>query len=248
MEVHIGMAVQPLRFKNLNKSLPILTKQCDKLWVVINSDESISDLPPILDEYTNLEIIVNKKNKGDAEKFLGMTYLDSGYYLTADDDILYPEDYVETHLKYNSYFERIITTVHAKFFDPRELNTNIKKINYLQGRHFENDSKYFEKVLMCGTGTTCFNVKYFKMLPNEMLISNMSDVWISVKAAQMGVPIFSIPRNKNWLKQLSTGGSTIFKNKSYKKMINVLYKNKSHLFKMWKRINAFDPIIPKFPN
>jgi len=242
MPIYIGMAAQPRRFPNLEISVPILAKQCDKLWIVVNPEDSKTveeptpQLPAVFDEFDNLEIIINSKNLGDKEKFIGMQYQDKGYFFSIDDDILYPSDYVEKHIEFMFQIENWgITCVHASTFSPFGNTDGFagKRKMY----HFEWEQRALEKVLMPGTGTACYDVSTFKMLPEEQPTTNMADVWVACKAAQRGVPVYTIPRPNAWLKGLPSYGDAICENRPDKAMNDAVRGNRSHLQKMFGRLH-----------
>lgn len=242
--IYIGMAVQPHRFPNLEKSLPILSKQCDKLWIVVNPSKARGDnlqeptpvLPEFFNSINNIEIKVNHLNEGDRVKFFGLNYQSTGYYLTVDDDILYPEDYVSRHIEYlNKIDDFGITCVHASTFNPFQRPVD-GFINRRKMYHFSYAHDKFEKVLMPGTGTSCFNVEKFKMLPSEMPDTNMADVWVMCKAAMRGVPVYTIPRKANWLQGLRSYGKSIAEGRPNDAMNKAVHDNILHIQKMFRRL------------
>ncbi len=243
MPVCIGMAAQPRRFENLQKSLPILAEQCDKLWLIVNPDstkkieEPTPILPSCLDKIQNTEVIINSENLGDKEKFLGMQYQSSGYYLTVDDDILYPKDYVERMIEYMLQKENwCITCVHGSTFDP--FGNLDRFIGQRKMYHFEWGYDRLDRVMIPGTGTACYEVTKFKMLPEEMPVTNMGDIWIACKAARLGVPIYTVPRPAGWLKGLPSFGQNIAENRPSKEMVEAVKRNKEHLQKMFRRLDC----------
>ena len=65
--------------------------QFDKVRVCLNEFESV---PTWLTEIENLEATIPNKNLTDNGKFLGLeTLTKPEYYLTLDDDIVYPRNY-----------------------------------------------------------------------------------------------------------------------------------------------------------
>lgn len=120
-------------------------------------------------------------------------------YLTCDDDIIYPPDYVENiKIKMNMYPGHIIAH-HGRIL-------LAKGVDYY---HAHTSYKFFKKletdriIDVAGTGVCAFNTEIFR----PAHISNdhrkrMSDLLFSYEAAKAGIPIMCCDRPDNWIQQI----------------------------------------------
>ena len=203
-QVTIGMAVMPERLPNLEEILPRLLPQCHKLYIHINGPCVI---PRWIINEAKIVISQSEANLGDAMKFVGIQNA-QGYYCTVDDDILYPDDYIERLIKeLKKKDNRAIICVQGGIFNPY---LNPEGFNHRNCHlHFTDEVAYSRRVLLAGTGTSCMHVSTFVITPDECRHPNMADVWLSCKAALLNIPIFCIDRPANWLMPLSECGTAI---------------------------------------
>ncbi|MBU9713312.1 hypothetical protein [Evansella tamaricis] len=224
----IGMAVIPSRFKNLEESIPLLLKQCDQMFVHVNG---ATICPEFLKQHSKIKLSCSKQNKGAEMKFIGYNQTD-GYYLTVDDDFLYPEDYVKKLIKVmKAYNNQIIACVHGSTFHPEKTVKNIAKNRKVFTSH--KQLQKHTKILIPGTGTSCFYTKNMKISPEAFQDTNMVDWIIGCKAAKKKIPVIAIRRGKNWLKPLYRKKG-IQKDKEYKcKIDKLVQKNLLYFKKMY---------------
>jgi hypothetical protein len=205
MTTVVGMACQPHRADNLLLSAPVLAAQCGALHIHVNGK-----VPTILRDletnYDNIVLTASRENLGDTAKLSGLSNCE-GYYLTVDDDILYPPDYVATMKRYLDAQSRIgILCVHGSTFDPSTVPGFIgRRKMYDFGAALDQP----QRVLMPGTGTACWHKSVFKISEADIRTPNMLDVWVACMAAEQGIPVISVPRPAGWLKPLSTCGTSI---------------------------------------
>ena len=143
------------RINSLIKTIESIYHQCDEINICLNNYDG--DIPKqFLDEKINL--IFTDNSKGDAFKFLNLENSD-GYYLTIDDDLIYPPNYVEYMIsnckKYNN---KKIIALHGKNFDEFPIISyyNSKKQIY----HFLDEQNKDIKVQYGGTGVMCFHTSF----------------------------------------------------------------------------------------
>ena len=200
------------RKNNLSIILPNILSQADLIYVNLIG---YKDVPSIL---KSNKIIIKEFNEGGSElRFLDYNNVpEDSFYFTIDDDILYPINYTEQHLKYNNG----ITCVHGC-----NISLNQNKDFYKTGRkvfHFKNELTYLTKVMIPGVGTSCFNKSKFKVDIQDFHTSNMSDPFIASFAKQQDLSCYSIPRPKLWLKPLNGYGTTIFGNNPYNEIDHLI--------------------------
>lgn len=220
-----SLACLPNRKENLKIILPIILPQADLLYLnLVNFDKSI-EYPIVKDD----KIIINKfKEKvGSQNRFYNYNDVgDDTYYFTIDDDLLYPNDYSEKLIKEMLKNDnKCICCVHGGFFNFKRDN------NYRKGRKSLNYGSRLiktKRVMYPGVGTSCFYKKYFKLNYNDFEYDNMSDCYIACFAVRQNIPIYSIVRNRCWIKNLKRYGTSIWSNNPIKHIdetINV-YKDK----------------------
>jgi len=90
------------RIDSLEKTIQSIYNQCDEVNVCLN--DKITELPNFLLQ-PKINLTITDNSKGDAFKFLNLENSD-GYYLTIDDDLIYPPNYVDYMIsnckKYNN--------------------------------------------------------------------------------------------------------------------------------------------------
>lgn len=144
---------------------------------------------------------------GDAGKFHWVDKV-HGYYLTCDDDLIYPLDYVQvllSILKDNK--NKVVVGVHGAIL--REPITS-----YYHSRrvfHFSRALAQAIQVHVLGTGTVAFHTSAIRVTPADFPYPNMADVWLAIQGQKQGVPFLCVPRKNAWLKD-SNAPESIFNN------------------------------------
>ena len=187
MEVVAVIATTGKRSKQLKKTIDSLYKQCG----VLVYDNSVN------------------KDLTDNAKFL---YIDAFnepvYYLTCDDDLIYPKDYVDKMKQYIDNFG--IVTCHGRILKPgRQL--------YYKSDHeefdFRHENKQFKRIDVAGTGCTGFRTDQFAPDIWNSEYKRMSDLVFSLEAWKQGKPITYVTKPRDWIKAQAVEDS-IFKTES----------------------------------
>jgi len=144
-----------------------------------------------------------KGDLGDAGKFHwiddreGVGY---SHYLTIDDDIGYPNDYVE-RLKWEFDLRkgRAIVGVHgSEFSEPIE--------DFVTSR--QNRCRFYEgldkarSVHILGTATTMWSKATLQLSHEDFTLKNMGDLQLAIAAQRQNVPLVAIPRPQHWLTEM----------------------------------------------
>jgi glycosyltransferase involved in cell wall biosynthesis len=197
--ITVFMATYPGGFDTVNdaiKSLLEQTKQVDKIILHVNSNKPPENLPVS----SRLEVRLCQENAADNGKF---KYMDefTGYFLTVDDDICYPPDYVEKMLSYVDRYDRTsIIGVHGVVFPTGPPISRWSEYREQRRTHtFTTANSSFTRVNCLGTGTIAFHSQVG--IPNFERFDTMRmvDLHIAVWAQEFSIPMFSCPRNINWL-------------------------------------------------
>ena len=189
MRIVIGIATtgdRPNELKHTLESLNEQTVKADLIHVHDNSKEI---------DYT------------DNAKFIILNHLpDEVYFFSCDDDILYPEDYIEKTIEAIDKHKTIVT-YHGR-------NLRGKGLNYYHDHSaFRCDQSFIEtkKIDVCGTGVTAFRTDYFN--PKDIYKAEdkcMSDLIFSLEAIKQGKEITHIGHYGNWIIPQINSGSTIY--------------------------------------
>lgn len=206
--ITVFMATYPGGFATVGKSLSSILNQSlsiDKLILHVNGTESPSDLP--LDE--RLEVVLSKKNFADNGKF---NYLNDheGYFLTIDDDINYPYDYVEKMISHlNTFNNEVIIGVHGAVLPTGPPLTRFSEYKESRRTHvFSKANAAYTQVNCLGTGTTIFHSKIGKPDINEFDTLRMVDLHLAVWAQKNHIIMYTCPRPENWLTEFEIDQGT----------------------------------------
>jgi hypothetical protein len=199
-----NLATFPPRLEQLKKMLPTVYDQFDVIRIYLNEYLKIPNGIPDPDKKIQW---IRGENLTDNGKFAGLSMMfNHEYYFTLDDDILYPEDYVEVTLKAIKTYGCIITH-HGRIL--QGLNLNYYK-SHNTFRCFDNvDAPCVLDV--CGTGVTAWDTRYFRpkgIAEDER--QKMTDLLFSLAAAQSNKKIGIVPHKLGWIKPILHTGETIF--------------------------------------
>ena len=185
------------RTESLVKTLESIINQCDEVNVTLNDFEG--GLPPILyDDKVNLYFTDN--SKGDAFKFLRLSESD-GYFLTIDDDLIYPPNYVEYMIaKCKEYGNSRVMTLHGRNFASFPITSYYKSATE---RYACLDTvKKNVIVQFGGTGVMCFHTDLFKLDLDYFMIPNMADVWIGRYCLDNKIEILCLRHESGFIKYI----------------------------------------------
>ena len=179
MKIVVGIATTGTRQRQLKHTLESLNDQTlkpDHIHVYDNSKEEV--------DYT------------DNGKFYFLQFYDEPiYYLSCDDDILYPEDYVEKIVSQVDY-RGCIVTYHGRILKGQGRN-------YYREHSACSCTKSFvqtHKLDVAGTGVTAFRTDYFN--PVDIYKAEdkcMSDLVFSLEATKQGKEIIHLGHKGNWI-------------------------------------------------
>lgn len=177
MKTVIGIATMQGREKYLEKTLESLKGQSDAIHIYHNHKESV--------DYTD-----NAKFK-PLEQYEDETV----YFLTCDDDIIYPSTYVSDMVKAINKHKCIVTH-HGRIL------TGGIGANYYRGHKGFRCNAAIERaqiIDVAGTGVTGFRTDYF--CPSKLYkypIQKMSDLVFSLAAVKNGKQIVILPHSSDY--------------------------------------------------
>lgn len=179
--VRIGIASHPARIEGLKATIESLRSQCSDICVYLNGYTSVPDFLV----QKGITAILGT-DIGDIGKFY---FLDGykGYYITCDDDIIYPSYYVK-HLirgieKYNRtavvgwHGSRILADF-SDYYSPA--SRQVLAFRMLRGQD--------EGVHILGTGCTAFHTQTIEVKLSDFERPNMADLYFGRLGQRQNVP------------------------------------------------------------
>lgn len=197
-----------VREASLHSAVYSLAPQVDRLNVYLNGYDSIPTF--LLAPYIT---VVRSDDPhalgdiGDIGKFFWCNNLTTEFHITADDDIIYPPDYVDRLLAFRrSMRPPVVVGVHGIRLKPDSLRPS----NGAHGRGYyasrevwmaTEDVKSPVSAHIIGTGTMLYKVSEIGpiVLADTFLKPNMADVWFGILAQKIRIPIVVMPHNAGWL-------------------------------------------------
>lgn len=185
------------RIDSLIKTLKSIYDQCDEINVCLNSHTG--DIPEFL--YSpKIKLTFTDNSKGDAFKFLYLSE-SNGYFLTIDDDLIYPPGYVDYIIsKCNEYNNEKIVTLHGRSFSKFPILSYYRSAS--ERYSCLNEVKNDVKVQFGGTGVMCFHTSLLKKSINDFLYPNMADVWVGKFAMERNIDIICLKHSSGYLKYI----------------------------------------------
>lgn len=207
------LATYPAREDCLEDLFQSVLPQFDKMYIYLNRYE---DIPDIIrksnrnDEGgSSIEYILDKSGRPKASgKFRWIDH--EGYIFTLDDDIIYPENYVEYLIGWIEKFKRrAFVGVHGLIFEENVKNFHVGDGNSIQEKiNFNKSLENSKRVHLIGTGTMAFHSSLIKDFKDEIFNimnprsenENANDESLAVFSKLKGIPMYLVPRTENWLK------------------------------------------------
>ncbi len=215
------------RIDSLILTLKSLINQCDEINVALNNHYT-EEIPDFLyHEKINLFFTDNKL--GDAYKFLNLNSTD-GYYLSIDDDLIYPPSYVSDTIKRCKEFNnKKVITYHGRNFPTFPIISYYRSATerYTCLNKVHDDVK----VQFGGTGVMCFHTNLFKIPIDYFEHANMADVWVGKYCVENNIDILCVKHEAGYIKY-TPQTTTIFDNESKSdslqtRIVNEIFKPKT---------------------
>lgn len=191
-----AMASFPPRREALKASLESILTQIDEMVLYLNEYEDVPDFT----RHPKIRVVRSQEAKGDLRdngKFYDLPKDDHSYVFTFDDDLIYPPDYTRKMIHNIEMLGRSsVVGVHGVVFPEK---ANFTKLQQRKVSHFQYAQKgHFADLL--GTGTTAWHSSRLKVDLDDFGSKGVCDLWFAAATAKRGVPLFSVPREANWLK------------------------------------------------
>jgi hypothetical protein len=218
MKISVNIASQPKRLHTLRQTIESFQAQSvrpDIIRVWWNGDE--------LPEIEGVQF-AGGKDLTDNGKFAFVR--PNEIYFTADDDILYPTDYIEHTLQRLAVYPECVLSYHGR-------RLSGKGVRYYGGHtafaclgHVGQD----ELIDVPGTGVMCFDTRYFKPNPFQYKQNRMADVLIGLEAVRLGRQVICLAHGMGWIRDNSPDGGIYVEarhsDKVQSQLCDQMYQNK----------------------
>jgi tetratricopeptide (TPR) repeat protein len=210
-DITVCMASFPARFGVIGKAVESLLNQSQpptKILIHINETEEIPPLPN--DDRIEVHCSPNE-NLTDIGKFKMAGLVESGYVITVDDDIIYPNNYIQVHIEtLNRYSNKVIVGIHGAVLPLGSA------INTWEDYRAKRRVHWFRRGLSCdlpvqivGTGTMSYHVNAIKFDWKSFGYQRMVDLHIAVAAQRSKIPMITPPRPENWMNPIEDEDETL---------------------------------------
>ena len=200
-KVIAGMATIRSRYWTLTDVVKSIANQVDELHIYLND----YDKPNPNITYPNVIFHSGVKSAGDigdAGKFYAVDGY-SGYYLSLDDDLIYPPDYVEKLIdRIEHYNRKAIISFHGRELKQGKIENYYSRSSKKLLRCLRT-VEYDQYVHIGGTGVMGFHTDTVNVSVKDFKIKNMADVWMGKLAQKQKVPIIVAGHKVGWIKHAS---------------------------------------------
>jgi hypothetical protein len=199
-KVICGLATTLERKESLQIAVESIINQVDELYVYQNGYYEVFDF---LDnnKITVISSLNTGIDMGDAGKFYTVQNHKDSYYLSIDDDIKYPKDYVTSIVEGLKKFDNnVVVSHHGRSF-PDTAKNYYNDYNY--SIHFNKKNTLSKKIQFPGTGVMGFYTERFKLDFLNFKLRNIADVIVGFELAKQKIECFGLPHDEKWLVDLS---------------------------------------------
>lgn len=200
-----SMATLPERAALLERAVGSLLPQVDRLHVYLDGH---FDVPACLNDAR--VVFVHGRDAGNHKgngKFYWGDALGSGYHLTVDDDIVYPDNYVATMCAaVDRHHRRAVVGVLGMRFHAPLVSYHRSRTAYAISMPLPVDVP----VHAVGTGTLAHHTDAIRFTVADFPKRFASDAQAAVAAKRAGVPMIAVARSASWLVPMPTPGFSIY--------------------------------------
>lgn len=189
-KIVIGIASLAERESCLRDTVNSLYRQCDKIIIGLNN---YKEVPEFL-KREKIECYLLDNSLGDAAKYYKVDEYQNCYYLTADDDIIYPKNYVEYMIAKTEQYGVPVSLHGAKFIKPIISMYTSRQVFHCMQEVLED-----VEVDYVGTGVLCFDTSKLKVNLKDFKEKNMADIWFGDIMNNVGIKPIVVAHKKNFL-------------------------------------------------
>lgn len=229
-DVYIAMASFPKRKAAMLNVVDKLHKQCKKMFIWLNEYDKI---PEELSKYDNVicELAGPGRNLKENGKFFWVGKV-PGYYVTVDDDLNYPNDYIEKIVAgLKKYKDAVFVGYHGATFDIKDG----KVVN--RDKLYMYSAKQDVDIRVNRLGSGCMACKPHIVGLNTANVNELKqwdgDATPALIAAKLRVPMILLAKPENWITPMIIS-KTDYTN------VNALCADKNTIKKRKKIYDLFD--------
>lgn len=189
-----GIATIPSRINQVKKTIESLLPQVDLIYVALNNFTASPDGLIYLAEYSaGARVHLVRGQGSDEQKFYDVH---GEIYLSCDDDLIYPPNYVEVIKQKLEQYD--IITFHGRNFNSFPIQSYYKSA----GSKYRCLDKVAQDVPVQfgGTGCMAFKPANFNVTLADFPSKYMADVHLAIKARKEGKRIMCIAHEAGWIK------------------------------------------------
>lgn len=204
--INAAMATIPERVDSLKLTLKSIIDQVDKLYITLNGFHDIPDflkhrkivlnLSQEYDDYGSNGRFINSKNW-------------SGFMIIIDDDIIYPENYVENLISaIQKYKYKAVVGVHGIIISDTFISYFEKSSRKVY--HFKSPLKEDTPVHCLGCGTIAYHTHHVNFDLDDFDKNFMTDLYVAKKCQRLEIPMVAIQREREWLNPIPVQGHSLY--------------------------------------
>lgn len=204
-----GMATVKGNEKAMLTAIVSLLPQVDQVYLYLNHYDQVPDVLQRFGERVVCRLDPEGTRWGDAGKFFGVEHEQNAIYLTCDDDIEYPTDYVlrmaqalaETRGEQAAgVHAAVLAQPFSHYYDPCVRHV----------WHFEQVLTRERAAHVLGTGTVAFHTSRIAPGMDAFPSANMADIWFARWLLERGIGSRTVARPPRWLKAIEVSRPTIY--------------------------------------
>lgn len=186
----VGIASLPDRVNCLKDTVNSLLPQVDKIIIGLNN---YTEVPSFLNNPKIETHLLNNK-LGDAAKFYKIDDYKDVYYLSCDDDLIYPSNYVDFLIKKCEELKSPVG-LHGAIMKHPVISMYSSRTVF----HCLGDVSSDTVVDYLGTGALCFDTSKVKVKISDFKSANMADIWFGDFMKKNKIKPYVIKHEKTFL-------------------------------------------------
>jgi len=196
-KISASVASIPSRQNLLARCIDSILPQVDILYVYLNNYENI---PNFLNS-KKIKVLHSKfyGDKADIGKFYPLVGA-KGYLFTIDDDLLYPNNYIESMINnIEKYCRTVFICVHGNILPNYKIKSYYKE---KKGLHYAKELSEDTIIDIPGTGTLAFHSQLYEINELDFQLPFMTDISLYKILLSKNIPAVAIARNRFWIQSL----------------------------------------------
>lgn len=200
LKVYAGMATMPTRGQTFRLAVNSILPQVDRLFLFLDRFPDTAELP-----HPKITLL-RSQDFGDLRangKLFGLSLVkEPAYFLTVDDDILYPPNYAETMVFHLAKLGAgNVAGLHGSQLNRNEFNS------YRCDRLVVHRDRRLEKYCYVDIVATCsavFRTQELHFDVREWKLTNMVDLHFAIECQKRGLKRIAVPRERKWVQTLGS--------------------------------------------